>query len=93
MPPKTAAQMLPVHALGEDAFYISATKSTSRSRRTLKHNDTFVVLDSHGDIGASPGDTDGLFYRDTRYLSRLELLVNDAPPFCSVPICATITPR
>ena len=80
MPPKTAAQMLPVTALGEDAFYISATKSTSRSRRTLKHNDTFVVLDSHGDIGASPGDTDGLFYRDTRYLSRLELLVNDAPP-------------
>src|SRR5271168_370940 len=80
MSPKTAALMLPVTALGEDAFYISATKSTSRLRRTLKHNDTFVVLDSHGDIGASPGNADGLFYGDTRYLSRLELLVNDAPP-------------
>ena len=80
MSPKTAAQMLAITALGEDAFYISATKSASRSRRTLKHNDTFVVLDSHGDIGASPGNTEGLFCRDTRYLSRLELLVNDAPP-------------
>ena len=69
MPPKTAAQMLPVTALGEDAFYISATKSTSRSRHTLKHNDTFVVLDSHGDIGASPSDTAG-YSTGTRDISR-----------------------
>jgi glycogen debranching enzyme len=80
MSPKTAPQTLPVAAFSEDSFSISATQSTSRPPRTLKHNDTFVVLDSHGDISARSEGTDGLFYRDTRYLSQLELLVNDAPP-------------
>jgi glycogen debranching enzyme len=46
----------------------------------LKHNDTFAVFDSHGDIGASAGGPDGLFDRDTRFLSHLELLVNGAAP-------------
>ncbi len=80
MSPKTAAQTLAVAAPAEDSFYISATPSASRPRRSLKHNDTFIVLDSHGDVGASPGGTDGLFFRDTRFLSRLQLLVNEAPP-------------
>jgi glycogen debranching enzyme len=64
----------------EDLFYISATQSASRPRRALKHNDTFIVLDSFGDIGAAPGGTDGVFHCDTRFLSRLQLLVNDAQP-------------
>jgi glycogen debranching enzyme len=80
MPRKTAAQTLPVAAPAEDAFYISATRSASRPRRSLKHNDTFIVIDTHGDMGASAGGTDGLFYRDTRFLSRLLLLLNDAQP-------------
>src|ERR1700677_4088581 len=80
MSPKTAAQTLPFAAPAEDAFYIAATQSSSRPRRSLKHNDTFIVLDSYGDIGASPGATDGFFYRDTRFLSRLQLLVNDEQP-------------
>ena len=48
--------------------------------RSLKHNDTFIVLDTHGDMGAAPGGTDGLFHRDTRFLARLQLLLNDTPP-------------
>ena len=48
--------------------------------RTLKHNDTFAVFDSHGDIGASAGGQDGLFDCDTRYLSHLELLINGTQP-------------
>jgi glycogen debranching enzyme len=80
MSPKTAAQMLADTAPAEDSFYISATQSASRPRRSLKHNDTFVVLDSFGDIGASTGGPDGLFHRDTRFLSRLRLLVNGAEP-------------
>ena len=80
MSPKTAAQPAPVTEPSEDAFYISATPSAGRPRRTLKHNDTFVVLDSHGDIGATPESSDGLFNHDTRFLSRFQLLVNDAPP-------------
>jgi len=61
-------------------FSIAATGSPSRPRRTLKHNDTFAVFDSHGDIGATAGGPDGLFDRDTRYLSHLELLIDGTQP-------------
>ncbi len=60
----------------ETPFYIPATGTATRPRRTLKHGDSFVVVDSHGDIGASPGGSDGLFHKDTRFLSHLELRVN-----------------
>ena len=60
----------------EVPFYIPATGPETRPRRTLKHNDSFLVIDVHGDIGASAGSGDGLFYRDTRYLSHLEIRVN-----------------
>src|SRR5712692_2196477 len=69
-----------VEAVAEDPFYIPATALTSRPRRILKHGDSFIVLDSHGDIGASAGGTDGLFHCDTRFLSHLELLLNGAQP-------------
>src|SRR5205809_4019565 len=64
----------------EGPFYIPAPGPASRPRRTLKDGDTFIVVDSHGDIGASPGGTDGLFHGDTRFLSRLELLLNGVQP-------------
>ena len=64
----------------EAPFYIPATDAPSRPRRNLKHNDTFAVFDSHGDIGASAGGEDGLFDCDTRYLSHLELLINGSRP-------------
>jgi len=77
---KATVQALADTAHPEDLFYISATQSASRPRRALKHNDTFIVLDSFGDIGAAAGGSDGLFHCDTRFLSRLQLLVNDAEP-------------
>jgi glycogen debranching enzyme len=80
MSPKSAAQTLADVLPAEDSFYISATESASRPRRSLKHNDTFIVLDTFGDMAAAAGATDGLFHRDTRFLSRLQLLVNDAQP-------------
>ena len=61
-------------------FHAPVTGSISRPRRTLKHDDTFVVLDAHGDIGASAGGADGLFDRDTRFLSKLELRINGEAP-------------
>lgn len=64
----------------EAPFYIPATDAPSRPRRNLKHNDTFAVFDSHGDVGASAGGEDGLFDCDTRYLSHLELLINGSRP-------------
>jgi glycogen debranching enzyme len=64
----------------EVPFYIASVGTPSRPRRTLKYGDTFIVTDTHGDIGASSGDPDGLFHGDTRFLSRLELLLNDEHP-------------
>lgn len=60
----------------ETDFYIPAIGPVTRPRRTLKHGDTFAVLDSHGDIGASAGGPDGIFHADTRFLTRCQLLLN-----------------
>src|ERR1700730_13667008 len=75
-----ALPKLPFEIIPEAPFYIPATGPATRPRRTLKHDDTFLVLDSHGDVGASAGGSDGLFHCDTRFLSHLELLLNGAQP-------------
>ncbi len=69
-----------VEVVAEQPFYIPMTGPAARPRRSLKHDDTFIVLDSHGDIGASAGGPDGLFNADTRYLARLELVLDDVQP-------------
>src|SRR5262245_15384878 len=69
-----------IDLVSEAPFYIPATQTVARPRRTLKCGDTFIVTDSHGDIGASIGDPDGLFHADTRFLSRLELSLNGEQP-------------
>jgi len=62
-------------------FYIpSVASSRARLGRTLKHGDTFVVFDASGDAQASGPASDGLFHEDTRFLSRLVLLVNGERP-------------
>ncbi|TWF47848.1 amylo-alpha-1,6-glucosidase [Neorhizobium alkalisoli] len=48
------------------------TSLVGESLQNLKDGDSFVVLNSHGDIG-STNTAEGLFYRDTRFLSKLEL--------------------
>jgi hypothetical protein len=62
------------------SFAIAVTESAERPRHTMKHGDSFLVLDSHGDIGVSAGGPDGLFHHDTRYLSQFGLLVNGLQP-------------
>src|SRR5476651_1090679 len=69
-----------VELVSEAPFYIPMTGQAARPRRALKHDDTFIVLDSHGDVGASAGGPDGLFKADTRYLARLELTLNQTQP-------------
>src|ERR1700692_1149177 len=64
----------------EAPFYIPMTGPAARPRRAMKHDDTFIVLDSHGDIGASAGGPDGLFNADTRFLARLEMGRDDVQP-------------
>ena len=72
--------MRTVEVVAESPFYIPMTGPAARPRRSLKHDDTFIVLDSHGDIGASAGGPDGLFNADTRYLARLELVLDEVQP-------------
>jgi hypothetical protein len=55
------ARVPSIDSFPEAQFYIPAVGPPSRPRRTLKQDDTFVVVDSHGDIGASAGGSDGLF--------------------------------
>ena len=64
----------------DTSFDISATEATSRPRQTLKSGNAFAVVDSHGDIGVVAGGVDGIFHCDTRYLSRLEVLIDGAQP-------------
>ena len=61
-------------------FYIPTASSRTRLGRTLKHGDTFVVFDDSGDAQASGPASEGLFHEDTRFLSRLALVVNGARP-------------
>ena len=79
-PQKSAAQAISIATASEAPFYITATQAAGRPPRTLKYGDTFMVLDSRGDIAAASGGSAGLFHMDTRYLSRLEVLVNGTPP-------------
>src|SRR6202035_133652 len=76
----TQMEIREAEAVQESPFYIPMTGPAARPRRSLKHDDTFIVLDCHGDIGASAGGPDGLFNADTRYLARLELLLDDVQP-------------
>ncbi len=59
-----------------DDFAITAEVSLVEQRvRTLKHGDMFGVFDQRGDIRATPGATEGLFFHDTRYLSEFEFWI------------------
>jgi len=83
MSAEAVTQITPLRAIEsamESPFYIPMTGPAARPRRSLKHDDTFIVLDSHGDIGASAGGPDGLFNADTRYLARLELVLDEVQP-------------
>jgi glycogen debranching enzyme len=62
-------------------FSIAASGTFQERRtRTLKHGDTFAVFDHRGDIGVEPGSTEGVYHRDTRILSQLTLLLEEARP-------------
>ena len=65
---------------GASRFYIESAALLQEHRpRTLKHGHSFAVFDPRGDIVAGPGSSDGIYHRDTRYLSQLELRLNGAP--------------
>jgi glycogen debranching enzyme len=66
---------------GVDAHAITTGISLQEMRpRMLKRDDTFAVLDRNGDALPVPGGPEGLYHRDTRYLSRLELRLSGTKP-------------
>src|ERR1700752_1722789 len=85
MSPKTAAKIdgqaeMPAQTgEAQEALFAITASQPARPSRTLKYGDTFIVLDSRGDIrndagAVSSAGSAGLFHKDTRHLSRLQLL-------------------
>ena len=61
--------------------YIEAqTSLVERALRSLKNGEAFAVLDTYGDIGTFGSTPEGIFYRDTRYLSLFELRFEGTRP-------------
>ena len=62
--------------------FVIAVSATVQERRTrsLKHGDSFAVFDYRGDMGGEPGNPEGLYHRDTRMLSQLQLLLEETRP-------------
>ncbi len=64
-----------------NTFYVPASATLQACRtRTLKSGDAFGVFDADGDVAGDPGSTDGLYFRDTRHLSKLVLLIDGRRP-------------
>jgi glycogen debranching enzyme len=62
-------------------YFISATASLAEQRpRTLKAGDIFALFGNSGDATAGPGSAEGIYYRDTRYLSCLSLRIGGVAP-------------
>ena len=66
----------------QDQHYIVASSARLNDRvRVLKHGDTFAVFDYKGDILPIGHGEQGIYHEGTRYLSRLELRLQDRHPF------------
>ena len=65
----------------KEDYHIEATESlVERTLRTLKHNDLFAVFDSQGNFAGGALGPDGLFYKDTRFLSSFTVRLGGAEP-------------
>ena len=70
--PKGAVEL--AHDVELPEHYIETqTSLVERVLRTLKQGDTFGVLDTYGDVGTFGETPEGIFMRDTRYLSLFEM--------------------
>ena len=62
-------------------FYIRASSSLADDRtRVLLHGDTFAIFDRNGDIQPVGFGQQGIFFRESRHLSRLDLRIRDMRP-------------
>ena len=65
----------------EDEYYVRASSALADDRtRVLKYGDTFAVFNRYGDIEPLGTSRFGLFYAETRHLSRFTLRLNQKQP-------------
>src|SRR4051794_29753778 len=65
----------------KNQYYILATSSLADDRTmVLKHENSFGVFDRYGDIHPIGHGAQGLYYNDTRYLSKMEMLIDGQRP-------------
>lgn len=65
-----------------DQYYILASSAVAEQKAiALKSDDSFAVIDKYGDIKSIGESADGLYFRGTRFLSRMEFKVNNETPF------------
>jgi glycogen debranching enzyme len=64
-----------------DKWYVAATSaSTEEQPKVLKNDETFAMFDRFGDIQVLAPGKEGLYHKDTRFLSHQELLVDGVRP-------------
>ncbi len=62
----------------DDRWYVSASSVHADDRtRVLKHGETFALFNRHGDIQRISIGEQGLYHQGTRFLSHLDLLINE----------------
>ena len=62
-------------------YEILSSASVAEVRtHVLKHEDTFAVFDTHGDVTPAGNGEQGLYHGGTRFLSRMELWLGHARP-------------
>jgi glycogen debranching enzyme len=62
-------------------WYVLATAARGEEQpQALKRDEVFALFDRYGDVAPWEGGDQGLFVNDTRYLSRLELLIEGVRP-------------
>jgi glycogen debranching enzyme len=66
--------------LGPQFVIPASTSLQERRPRTLKHGDTFAMFDHNGDVVSALDSPEGIYHRDTRYLSHLDLLLGGTRP-------------
>lgn len=64
----------------DDQYHVVARSSLSASgTRVLKHDDVFAVFGRHGDLRSMGAGEQGIYYKGTRFLSRMKLKLGNEP--------------
>lgn len=65
----------------QEDYHIEATESlVERTLRSLKHNDLFAIFEQQGNFSGRSDGPDGLYYKDTRFLSEMTLTLGGSEP-------------